>query len=240
METNLKIAVSCSIRYYVAALITFFVYLSLTVVAAGAFTEVEGYMAYNTETGEMLYNYYYSEGEDTKKAQYEAQGIEVSTMSLRSEVTGGAKIFTDTLGQLIGGVVTIGFIYSSLYKLGDSDANADAFGHRALDKIRGLKIGLMMVVPSVVAWLILVVAKAGVISGKWYSLFRFMSYQSFTLINAIFGQATASADAISWPQLYLGLIIVAIPPVIAQICYMLGYKRISFSNKLLYKKDRSK
>lgn len=240
MEANVKIAASCSIRYYVAALITFFVYLSLTVVAAGTFTEIEGYTAYNAETGDMLYNYYHSQGEDTQKAQYEAEGIEVSTMSIRSEVSGAAKVFTDGLGQLIGGAVAIAFIYSAMHKLGDSDANMVAFGHKPQDKIRGFKIGLLMVVPSFVAWLIVVIAKLGVINGKWYSLFRFMSYQSFTLINAIFGQSTTSTDALKWQQVFLGLVILLIPPIIAQICYILGYKRIGFSRNLLYKKDRSK
>ncbi len=240
METNVKLAISGSIRYYIAALITFFVYTSLIVVGTGAFTTVVGYMAYNTQTGEMLYNYYYSEGEDIKKAEYEAQGIEVSTMSLRSELSGGAKVFTDVLGQVIGGVVTVAFINSLLYKTGDRDANLVAFGHKQQDKIRGLKIGLLMIIPSFAAWLIAVVAKLGVIGSNWYSLFRFMSYQTFMLVNAIFGYKTASTDGISWVQLFLGLTIIVIPPIIAQISYTLGYKRIALPSNLFYKKDRNK
>lgn len=238
MESNIKIAASNSIRYYVAALITFFVYLSLTVVATGAFTEVNGYTAYNAEKNEVLYHYYYADGEDTKRAEYEAQGIEVSTVPLRSEVSGGAKIFTDLTGQVIGGLVMIGFIYSSLYKLGDSDANLAQFNHKVLDKLRGLKIGLLMVVPSFVAWIIAVIAKVGLISGSWYSLFRFMSYQTFTLINVIFGQQSSTTDVITWAQLFLGLTVLAVPPIIAEICYIMGYKRVNLTSKLFVKKDR--
>lgn len=238
MESNVKIAASISIRYYVAALITFFVYLSLTVVATGAFTEVNGYTAYSEENNEVLYHYYYADGEDTKLAEYEAQGIKVSTVPLRSEVSGGAKIFTDLTGQLIGGLVLIGFIYSALYKLGDGDANLAQFNHKKLDKLRGFKIGLLAVVPSFAAWLIAVIAKAGVISGSWYSLFRFMSYQTFALVNAIFGQSTSTTDVISWGKLLLGLTVLAVPPIIAQICYMLGYKRINLTSMLFVKKDR--
>lgn len=238
MKSNIKIATSISIRYYVAALITFFVYLSLTVVATGAFTEINGYTAYNAETNEVLYDYYYSEGEDTKRVEYEKDGIEIGELPIRSKVSGGGKIFTDLTGQIIGGLVLIGFIYGSLYKLGDGDANLAQFNHIQLDKIRGLKIGILAVIPSFLAWLVAVIAKTGLISGNWYSLFRFMSYQTFTLINAIFGQSTSSTDFIGWGQLVLGLTVLAVPPIIAQICYMLGYKRINLSSMFFVKKDR--
>ncbi len=238
MESNIKIATSVSIRYYVTALITFFVYLSLTVVATGAFTEVNGYTAYNEENNQALYHYYYADGEDTKLAEYEKQGIKVSTVPLRSAVSGGGKIFTDLTGQAIGGLILIGFIYSILYKLGDGDANLAQFNHKKLDKFRGLKIGTLAVVPSFIAWLVAVIAKAGVISGSWYSLFRFMSYQTFALVNVIFGQSTSTTDNISWAQLFLGLTVLIVPPVIAQISYMMGYKRINLSLMLFFKKDR--
>ncbi len=240
MDSNIKIAASNSIRYYISAIITFFVYLSLTVVATGAFTTVVGYTAYSADKNEVLYHYYYTDGEDTKRVEFEAEGIEVSTVPLRSEVSGGGKIFTDVTGQLIGGLVTIAFIYSSLYKLGDSDANLVNFNHKEPDKIRGLKIGLLAVVPSFIAWLVAVVAKFGVISGTWYSLFRFMSYQTFMLINAVFGQKTNSTDGISWLQLFLGLTVLVFPPVIAQISYTLGFKRINLFSKFIYKRDLKK
>lgn len=236
MESNYKIATSISIRYYVAALITFFVYLSVNVVAVGAFTTINGYMAVNAETNEHLYDYYYSEGEDTKRTEYEAQGIEVETVPLRSEVSGGGKIFTDVTGQTIGGIVLIGFIYSVVYKLGDGDANLAHFNHIKLDKLRGLKIGLFAMLPSFIAWLMAVIAKLGAIPGTWYSLFKFMSYQSFTLINVIFGKATTSTDTISWMQLVLGLTVMIIPPILSQICYMMGYKRINLTSKMFVKK----
>ncbi len=240
MRANIKIAASNSIRYYISAIITFFVYLSLTVVATGAFTSVVGYTAYSEENNEVLYHYYYSDGEDVRRTELEAEGIKISTVPLRSEVNGGGKIFTDVTGQVIGGLVTIAFIYSSLYKLGDSDANLVNFNHIAPDKIRGLKIGFLMVIPSFVAWLVAVIAKLGVISGSWYSLFRFMSYQTFTLINAIFGQKTSTTDNISWVQLLLGLTVLVFPPIISYISYNLGFKRIKLFEKFIYKRELKK
>lgn len=237
MESNSKIATSISIRYYVAALITFFVYLSVSVVAAGAFTEVNGYMAYNADTNEKLYEYYYSDGEDTERAVWEAKGIEVTTVPLRTEVTGGGKIFTDVAGQGIGGLILIGFIYGVLYKLGDSDANLVNFNHKTYDRWRGAKIGIYAMIPSFIAWLVMVVAKLGVIPGKWYMLFKFMSFQTFTLISAIFGQKTNTTDILGWGQIFLGLTVLLIPPIIAQICYTFGYKRINLTSKLFVKKE---
>lgn len=237
MKKDSKVAISCSIRYYISSIITFFIYFSITVIATGAFTSVTGYTAYSAETNEVLYHYYYEQGEDTQKAQFEAQGIEVSTVALRSTLDGTAKTVTDVIAQIAGGLITLGFVHNSLWNLGAGDNNLVNFGHRTYDRLRGAKIGLIAAVPGFVAWLITVVAKLGLIGGKWFVLFRFLNYQAFLPFNAIFGQSTASTDMLSWGQIFGGLIIVLILPIISAIFYILGYKKFSF-NKFVYKKER--
>ena len=237
MGAIIKKAASCSIRYYICAIITFFVYFSLTVVATGFFTEVNGYTAYDAEKNEVLYHYYYEQGEDTLLAEYQAKGIEVSTVALRSTLQGGGKVFVDATGQLIGGLITGAFIYTSLWKLGDGDANLVAFGNAKHDSIKGLKIGALAVVPSFISWIIVVLAKTGAVPGGWFALYRFMNYQLFTLVNAIFGQSVNTTDMISWPQIFAGLSVLVFVPLVAQISYMLGFKRISLGESLIYKKN---
>lgn len=237
MGSIVKKAASCSIRYYISALITFFVYLSLTIFATGFFTEVNGYTAYDAENNEVLYHYYYEQGEDTLLAEYQAKGIEVSTVALRSTLQGGGKLFADFTSQLIGGLITVAFIYTALWKLGSSDANLVTYNHAEHDSIKGLKIGALAVVPSFVSWLVVVLAKEGIIPGGWFTLYRFMNYQVFTLVNAIFGQNVKTTDLIAWPQIFAGLSVLVFVPIIAQISYTLGYKHISLGESLIYKKN---
>ncbi len=243
MKKNSNIAVGLSIRYYVSAIITFFIYFSVTVIATGIFTTNIGYTAYsaseNNDTGknELLYHYYYEEGEDTKKAEFEAKGIEVSTVPLRSTLSGTPKAVTDIVSQIAGALITFGFIHNALWNLGAGDSNLINFGHMEFDRLRGAKIGLMAAIPGFVAWLVAVVAKSGLIGGKWFGLFRFLNYQAFLPFNTIFGQSTATTDLVSWTQIFLGVLLLLILPVFAEIFYILGFKKISFT-KIIYKKDK--
>ncbi len=240
-STNLKLAVSCGIRYILSAVITFFVYLSVTVVAIGFFTNNIGYTAYQvnetTNESKELYRYYYADGEDTKLSEYQEQGISVTTVAIRSQLSGNPKLFTDILAQTIGAVVTVAFIGSVLRKVGDADANLVSLGHKKYDKFRGFKIGLVAAIPYAVAYLVAWMAKLRIVPGSWYALFRFMNYQVFMFINAVFGQSTSTAVDLSVLQMVLGSLTVIIIPVIAHIVYILGYKRISFGDRIMYKNN---
>lgn len=237
MKKISSVAINCSIRYYISSIITFFIYFSVTVIATGAFTNVTGYTAYSAENNEVLYHYYYEQGEDTQKAQFEAQGIEVSTVALRSTLEGTAKMVTDVIAQIAGGLITLGFVHNSLWNLGAGDNNLVNFGHMVYDRFRGAKIGLLASLPGFVVWLVTVIAKLGLLGGKWFVLFRAFNYQTFLPFNAIFGQSTVSTDLLSWGQIFGGLIIIFILPIISEIFYILGYKKFTFNN-LIYKKER--
>lgn len=237
---NIKPAVSVAIRYIIVALITFFVYLSVTVVITGIFTENIGYTVFSTENGQSteLYRYYFSQGEDIKFAEYQAQGLELTKITERSVLSGTPKFFNDAITQIIGAIMIFAFIHSVVWKLGDREANLACAGIKPIDKLRGLKIGILADIPFIIAYLILIIAKTGLISGNWYALFRFINFQVFTIINLIFGQATSSALAASALSVGFGAVTLLILPLVCHICYVLGYKRIVLSDRIIYKKNK--
>ena len=237
--SNKAPAISCAIRYIVTALITFFVYLSISVIFVGLFYQSTGYTVYKIvdEKPVELYRYSYSEGEDLKYAEYEKEGLELQKVETPSELSGTPKLITNLLTQIIGLVILFAFIHNAVWKLGDSDRNLVSSGSRASDKLRGLKIGLLANIPIYFSYLIFVFAKIGVLSGNWYALFRFINFPIFTLINLLYGQSTSTAEIIPWLNVGLGVTAFIILPLFAHISYTLGFKRISIGEAIIYKKN---
>lgn len=237
MERNSHYAVKLGIRYLISAVIAFFVYLSIVVIFTGMFTKVVGYTAYNAESNEVLYHYYESEGEDLKKAEYEAQGIEVSTVDLRSTLSGKPQFFADFIGQTVAALIILSFAHSILWKLGDSDSNLVAFEHIAEDKLRGFKIGALATVPGAAAFLLAVIAKIGILPASVIALYRFVNYQFFTLGNLFFTRSLTDYSAVSWGRLLSSASIMLLLPIISGIMYILGYNHITLQ-KYIYKKKK--
>lgn len=237
-NSNLKVALSCSLRYIITALLTFFIYLSVTVIMVGLFTSNIGYTVFSVEDGKSteLYRYYYSEGEDTKYAQYEAQGLQLQKVETRMGLEGKPKVACDTITQILGAVILFGFISNTLKKLGDSDRNLVLTGNMTEDKLRGLKIGIIANAPIYLSYAIFLLAKANILSGNWYALFRFLNFPQFIIINSLYGQATSSAVGIPWSNVALGALTFIVLPLFSYIAYTLGYKRISIGEKIIYKK----
>lgn len=233
-----KVAVSISIRYIITALLTFFIYLSVTVVMVGLFTSNIGYTVYSIEDGKPieLYRYFESEGEDTKYAEYEAQGLELQKVETREALAGTPKVVCDIITQAAGVVILCGFIYASLWKLGDADRTLVLTGNKAEDKLKGLRIGLKANIPIYISYIIFLIAKIGIISGNFYAIFRFINFPQFVVINSLYGQATSSADAISWLNVVLGIVTFIIIPLVSAISYILGYNRVNIGERIVYKK----
>ena len=239
METsNTKVAVSCAIRYIITALLTFFIYLSVTVVMVGLFTQNIGYTVYSIENGKTTeqYRYFYADGEDTKYAELEAKGLELQKVETRAALEGRPKFVCDAITQTLGAFILFGFIHSHLWKLGDSDRNLVVTGNGEEDMLRGLKIGLIANAPIYLSYLIFLIAKSGILAGEWYAVFRFLNFPQFSVINALYGQATSSAADISWTNAILGVLTFIVIPLFTGVSYILGYKRINIGERLVYKK----
>lgn len=204
----------------------------------GLFTSNIGYTVYSIDDGKTteLYRYFYSEGEDTRYAEYEKQGLELQKVETRAALSGTPKVVCDTITQVLGVVILFGFINNSLSKLGDADRNLVLTGNMAEDRFRGLKIGLMANAPIYLSYFIFILAKIGLISGKSYAIFRFLNFPQFILINVLYGQATSYATDIPWLNVAMGVLTFIAIPLFACVSYILAYKRINIMERIVYKK----
>jgi len=127
------------------------------------------------------------------------------------------------------------FVYNELWNLGFKDNNAVRIGIKKENKLKGLQIGTIATVPSIILLTVLVIGKntfAKSVSIAWFALLNSHLYEAVILLTNGGGYVT-ELNALQILVFYLLLLII---PLIAHVAYVLGYKSILVSEKLIYKK----
>ena len=229
-----------------AAILGFFLCVSINVICTALFTDYIGYNAYvYTEDSDKAiaeYQYLYTDtdgdgkdnGTDTKKAEYEEQGYTVTTYKVRSTLEGAGKLVFLSITQVLNLVLLIAFASSSVYKQGCKDANLVRTGHLKADSFKGFKIGLIANIMFFVLFAAMVVFTVTTPNFRtvWYA---FLNSQFYPIILWISGSADV-VSKLSILQIVLLFVLQFIVPVISGIAYILGFKGINFSDKIVYKK----
>lgn len=232
----------------IAAVISFFLCVSMNVICSALFTQETGYKAfvYETETSEESiaeYEYTYTdkngdgkdEGTDTKKEEYEDQGYTVVTVKQRTSLTGVGRAVFLVSTQALSLIMVIAFASNSSYKQGFKDSNLVKIGHTKRDMLKGFKTGLVGNIPFFALFVVAIVMAA-----VWAPEFRtvwyaFLNSHYYSAVILITGNATtlSQLDVLQYVLLFLIQLIV---PVISGVAYVLGFKEISLSEKIVYKK----
>ncbi len=232
-----------------AAVISFFLCISINIICSGVFTKETGYKAfvYENESREKViaqYDYEYvdkdgdgkDDGTDTKMTEYEDKDYIVDTVAVRSALTGvGKGVFLAT-SQVLTFIMLIAFAAGGAYKQGFKDTNLVKIEHIKKDNLKGLKIGLIGNIPFFALFIAAVVA-ANVQSFKipvvWYA---FLNSQFYPLIMMLRGTAEtlSQLDVVQFAVLFLLQLIV---PAISAVAYILGFKEVNLFEKIMYKKE---
>lgn len=230
-----------------AAVLSLFLCISINVICVAAFTDYVGYNAYvyTEDSDEPIdeYQYLYTDtdgdgeddGVDTKKAEYEKQGYIVTTYKVRSVLDGTGRTVFLTITQALNMIIVISFASNSVYKQGFKDANLVRTGHLKVDNLKGFKIGLIANVPFFVLFAIVVVLSIFVPSFRtvWYA---FLNSHFYSFVLWISGDADIISK-LSILQFVLLFALQLIVPIISGVSYILGFKEINFTDKLVYKKE---
>ena len=231
-----------------ASILSFFLCISISVICSALFTKNIGYDAYvYTKDGNEpveKYQYLYTDtdgdgkddGTDTKKAEYEKQGYVVTTYQTRSVLEGANKAIFLSLTQVLNLILVISFAANSVYKQGFKDVNLVRTGHRKADLLKGFKIGAIANIPFFALFAILLILTTVTPNFRtiWYA---YLNSHFYSFVLWITGSAEVISK-ISVLQFVLLLLVQFIVPVISGIAYILGFKEINFTDKLLYKKGK--
>ena len=237
MKEIFKNSISLFGRIVTINIMCFFLVISLSVLITAAFSENIGYVAMGTssenEQSVELYRHYYEDGEDTKRAEYEENGYTVSESKIRSEVSKTGNTLFLCVTAVFCTILLISFIYPKFWQMGTKDSNLVHFKHKKEDKLKGLKCGLIAIVPS----LILLTVFKFLLPEMQTALYKFLNCGTYNFVELIIGKNATFGD-INILQ-FLGLALLnAIVPLTAYTAYLLGYKNISLGEKFIYKKNK--
>ena len=237
MKEIIKTSLSLFGRTIVIDIMCFFMVISLSVLITAAFSENIGYIALGTtsesEQSVELYRHYYEDGDDTKRAEYEENGYTITESKIRSKVSKmGNAVFLAVSG-IFCTVLLVCFIYPKFWQMGTKDSNLVQFKHKTEDKLKGLKCGLIAIIPGI----ILLIVMAFVIPESQTALYKFLNCSVYTFAELIIGSCKAFKEINILQFLGLALLKVLIPAT-AYAAYLLGYKNISLGEKFIYKKTK--
>jgi len=171
----------------------------------------------------------------TGTTEYEGRGFTVSESKIRSEMTKGGTAAFLTVSQIFCILILFSFIYPNIWHIGTTDSNLVKFKHKAEDKLKGLKIGLIAIVPEYLFLLFVIIAKAGVSPKFPVVLLKFLNAAFYSLTQVICGSAVHVSE-LSVIRLILLLLLPLVIPAVSCVSYILGYKNFSLGEKLIYKK----
>lgn len=241
MQGFLKNSGKLFLRIFIINILCLFLVISVNVIITGIFSENIGYTVYGAKDGEekaeVLYEYRFEDGDDLKYEEYEKEGYVLTKVNERSKVSKqGKRIFLIT-AQVITLVLFINFVFPNLWERGNKDANLAAFGHIKDDKLRGFKTGLAAIVPYAVFYLILFLNISGFSAKFPLFIVKFLFSSFYSVYELIIGDLMLFGQLKSI-QILLLFVTLLIVPIITGLAYYLGYKNISISQKLIYKKER--
>ncbi|MBE6776730.1 MAG: hypothetical protein E7542_01255 [Ruminococcaceae bacterium] len=179
----------------------------------------------------ILYSHYYDDGEDLEKAKFEEKGYTLTEIPIKIPTTAW-NIFAQFCLFCMMGI----FVYNELWKLGFKDNNLVRIGKKTEDKLKGLKIGLITTTPSILLFAILIIGRTTYAAKVATTTFSFLNPYIERLIYIFVGYKGGYIS-----QLSVGAVITIFGallfiPLVAMVAYLLGYKSIIVSEKLIYKK----
>lgn len=144
--------------------------------------------------------------------------------------------------QIISLVIFIAMIYSAMWHDGDRDRNLVDFHHIEKDMLKGLKIGLFAMIPSMLTSILLVLSATGVVKpipdlglNVAELIFRVINFYAIHIINAFIPPESTP----TWGGIFLVTLIPLMIPLVNGAAYVLGFNRIALLSRLVYKgKDK--
>ncbi len=149
-----------------------------------------------------------------------------------------AGVLNNTLGfvliQVVNLLVLIGLIYLPLWTVGEKDINYVRTGKIPYDKYSGLKIGLIAMIAFYLPYVLLIVGKI-LENQVLVAAFRIITAPFFGFMQLIL---PVEVQNIQWWQIVLTFVLPLVVPAVTSAAYYLGYRRISLTGKLVYKKKK--
>lgn len=160
---------------------------------------------------------------------------------------GGTSITAvEILLQIIQLAIFGGIMYQYYWNAGSNEKNASEMNNTNPDKFKGLKSGLISVIPFAVMYAVLIIMKLFFFDK---TIFSAVVISILSLLNSPFrgfidvricGMVSADIAKIGIGNIIASACTMLFVPTIAAVGYIMGIKRISISNLIIYKNPSKK
>ncbi len=148
---------------------------------------------------------------------------------------------------LLMGVVCLildgGMVYQFMWRQGDKEANYIQFGRIQKTPYKGLKVGLLAMIPYGIMDVVLALSIAKILPFDFLRTFRILNaplYGFMKLVHWDLGWPTATTPGLSWGEFVVLALMPLIYVVFCAVGYELGIRHISIKEKMVYKQDQTR
>ena len=236
-KKTLSVSGKVLLRLVLATVLCAIMYLSMMFIATGMFSNVVGYQIHEeTEDGEIVLveEHTYKAGEK-HRSKSDVTDDQVLT-ELREVPPDTLNVF-NILAQIMMLVVLAIFPYDILWEFGNRDDTKVRYKGQRPDPYRGFRVGALAMVPYALLWMLLMVAKFGLLPEGYTQVYRVATIPFLPFVQWVMPAASLQDTAV-W-QLFLLLPMLLFIPIVCGISYRLGHKQYSIREHLVFAKKKA-
>lgn len=143
------------------------------------------------------------------------------------------------LTQFCAAMLIVVLLFTTAWEQGSKDANMIAIHRLKEDRWLGLKAGLTASLPDLVAAVLLLLSKSGIVNNAFSVLYGIYNASFLPFHQALLPQTLTAAEH-SWLGYILSASTVLLAPLCAAFGYRLGLYQLSLSDTLLYTTPESR
>lgn len=235
-KNTLKIALKVWGRLLISGIMCAVVSLSMSVLGSGLLARDVGYRIIQiTQVGEeseatVLTEHRYAPGEQVVEEMELPEGQYFQPIS---EMTPAVKTIVDVI-TLLAMLFLLGvFPYNLLWEVGNKDENKVRYRNRRPEPWRGLKVGLLAMIPTAVLYIALWLGRFGVLPAGYLAVFRIANMPYLPYINWFVPVDVALPEVAVWRLLAVAGLFLFVPAV-CLFAYRLGFCQFSIKEHLTY------
>lgn len=225
-------------RFALGIIMSLIVFFSFNFAITAGFSDVVGHKVfhYNEELGrEELVCYHDADNkptEDCKCANYDPEKL--NSLADR-QLSKSREEISLILAQIFSFIMITGILCGTMWEKGNKDISAVKQGRVTENKLKGLHIGLIASVPSLVVYILLILSSMEVLKPVFLDTYRLLNSHFHYILTLIYSGAENAAQ-LSIGQLLLCGALHLYLPIISLVSYYLGYKDINFVEKITFKR----
>lgn len=225
------------LRVVLASVLCAIMYLSMMFIATGMFSDVIGYQIHEEqEDGKIVLveEHIYKDGEK-HRAQSDVEDNQVLT-ALREVPPKTLTVF-NILAQIMMLIVLAIFPYHIMWEFGNRDDTKVRYKGQRMDIYRGFRVGAFAMVPYVLLWVLLVIAKFGILPEQYAQVYRLATISFLPYVTWVMPVAGVQNAEIT--QLLLLLPMLLFVPIVCGVSYRMGHNHFSIREHLVFAKKKA-